>query len=73
LSTGRAERDTDPFQRGAYSFFKPGQLIGLAPHLATREGRLRFAGDHTSHRPGFMHGALASARRVADEIGRDPP
>jgi monoamine oxidase len=26
------------------------------------------AGGGTSYRPGFMHGALASARRVVDEI-----
>jgi monoamine oxidase len=60
--------DTDPFQRGAYAYFKPGQLTALGPHLARAEGRIHFAGDHTSHRPGFMHGALASARRVVEEI-----
>jgi monoamine oxidase len=60
--------DEDPFQRGGYATFKPGQLTRLAPHLGLAEGRLHFAGDHTSHRPGFMHGALASARRVVAEI-----
>lgn len=63
--------DADPFQRGAYAYFKPGQMIGVAPHLGRAEGRLHFAGDHTSHRPGFMHGALASAHRVLAEIA-DP-
>jgi len=29
---------------------------------------LHFAGDHGSHRPGFMHGALASAQRAVAEI-----
>jgi monoamine oxidase len=61
--------DSDPFQRGAYAYFQPGQVTGLAPHLSAPEGRLHFAGDHTSQRPGFMHGALASAQRVLDEIG----
>jgi monoamine oxidase len=60
--------DTDPFQCGAYAFFKPGQLTRLAPHLGRAEGRIHFAGDHTSHRPGFMHGALASAHRVLAEL-----
>lgn len=60
--------DTDPLQLGAYAYFKVGQLTGLAPHLASAEGRVHFAGDHTSHRPGFMHGALASARRVVAEV-----
>jgi monoamine oxidase len=60
--------DSNPFQRGAYAYFKPGQLTRVAPHLARAEGRVHFAGDHTSHRPGFMHGALASAHRVLAEI-----
>jgi monoamine oxidase len=29
---------------------------------------VHFAGDGTSHRPGFMHGAVASAKRVVAEI-----
>jgi monoamine oxidase len=60
--------ETEPFQRGAYAYFKPGQLTELAPAAAAPEGVIHFAGDGTSHRPGFMHGALASARRVVDEI-----
>jgi monoamine oxidase len=60
--------DTDPNQLGAYAYFKVGQLTALGPHLASAEGRFHFAGDHTSHRPGFMHGALASARRVVAEV-----
>lgn len=62
--------DEEPYQLGAYAYFKPGQLTGLLPHLMRAEGRLHFAGDHTSWRPGFMHGALASAKRVVDEITR---
>jgi monoamine oxidase len=65
--------DRDPFQRGAYAYFKPGQLTRVAPQLGRAEGRLHFAGDHTSHRPGFMHGALASAHRVLAEIAAASP
>lgn len=61
--------DEDPCARGAYAYFRPGQMRELAPALAAAEGVLHFAGDHTSYRPGFMHGAVASARRVVAEIG----
>lgn len=60
--------NSDPYQRGAYAYFKVGQLTSLGPALAQADGRLHFAGDHTSHRPGFMHGALAAADRVVAEI-----
>jgi monoamine oxidase len=60
--------DSEPFQRGAYAYFKPGQVRALAPHLGSPEGRCHFCGDHTSQRPGFMHGALASAWRVLTEL-----
>ncbi len=60
--------DEDPLQKGAYAEFSPGQISTLVPELARVEGRVHFAGDQLSHRPGFMHGALASARRVVKEI-----
>jgi monoamine oxidase len=59
---------SDPFQQGAYAYFKVGQFTSSGPALARAEGRLHFAGDHTSHRPGFMHGALSAAQRVVEEI-----
>jgi len=58
----------DEFARGAYAWYRPAQLTGAAVAMAEPEGRVHFAGDHTSYRPGFMHGALASARRVVGEI-----
>jgi monoamine oxidase len=58
----------DPWAGGAYLQFLPGQLYDLKPHFARAEGRIHFAGDHTSHLPGWMQGALASGHRVADEI-----
>jgi monoamine oxidase len=60
--------DEDPFARGAYAWFAPGQLTDFGDGLASPEGRIHFAGDHTSYRPGFMHGAVASAKRVVREI-----
>jgi monoamine oxidase len=68
VSTASKCWDTDPYQLGAYLYFRPGQLTRIVAPLARAEGRLHFTGDHTSHRPGFMHGALASAMRVVREI-----
>ena len=62
----------DPWAKGAYSWFKPGQLALMPPHANAPEGRVHFAGDHTSALPGWMQGALASAQRVVDEIQRAP-
>jgi monoamine oxidase len=58
----------DPWAGGAYLQFLPGQLYDLKPHFASREGRIHFAGDHTSYLPGWMQGALMSGQRVAEEI-----
>ncbi len=57
----------DPWQRGAFAFHTPGQ-IGFIETLATAEGRIHFAGEHTSVWAGWMQGALESGRRVVREI-----
>jgi monoamine oxidase len=58
----------DPWAGGAYLQFLPGQLYDLKPHFAKPEGLVHFAGDHTSHIPGWMQGALMSGHRAAAEI-----
>ena len=62
--------DTDPWARGGYSWYKVGSLASIVPHLATPEGRVHFAGEHTA--PFVLHatlqGALESGIRVAREI-----
>jgi monoamine oxidase len=60
--------DSDPLARGAYAWYAPGQLLRFLPHLAHPEGRLHFAGDHTSLLPGWIEGALESADRAVTEI-----
>jgi monoamine oxidase len=60
--------DEDDWARGAYAWFQPGQMTSLLPHLAHPEGRIHFAGDHTSSTPGWMEGALQSAERVVGEV-----
>jgi len=64
----RVAWDREPFVRGAYACFTPGQLTQHAAAAAAPEGVIHFAGDGTSYRPGFMHGAVASAKRVLAEI-----
>jgi monoamine oxidase len=58
----------EPWARGAYAYFAPGQMASLGPHLQTIEGRVHFAGCHTSAWPGWMQGALDSGRRAANEV-----
>lgn len=64
--------DEDEWARGACAYFKPGQVHELAPHLASAEGRVHFAGDHTSAWSGWMQGALQSGHRAACEIALAP-
>lgn len=61
--------DEDTWARGASSFYKPGQFTSLLPHVARPEGRIHFAGEHTSvWIDGWMQGALESGNRVAAEV-----
>jgi monoamine oxidase len=57
----------DPWERGSFALHTPGQ-IGFIDTLARVEGRIHFAGEHTSAWTGWMQGALESARRVTAEI-----
>lgn len=58
---------TDPWQRGAWAQYNVGQIRNI-PLNARREGRIHFAGEHTSCWNGWMQGALESAHRVIREI-----
>jgi monoamine oxidase len=60
--------DADEWARGAYAWFKPGQMTSLLPHVARPEGRVHFAGEHASSLFGWMQGALESGNRAAQEI-----
>lgn len=60
----------DPWQQGALPLFGPGQLSFIAAG-ARREGRVLFAGEHTSRWHGWMQGAFESAQRVVGEIWDD--
>lgn len=58
----------DPWARGCSSWYKPGQMSELWPHIARPEGRVHFAGDHTSAWIRWMQGALESGNRAAREV-----
>jgi monoamine oxidase len=56
------------YSLGEAAIFTPGQLHEY--HAATRtiEGRVHFAGEHTSLKPAWIEGALESATRAAVEV-----
>ncbi len=57
----------DPWQRGAYVVYLPGQQKWY-PEICKPEGGVWFAGEHASPFPGWMQGALMSGIKAAREI-----
>jgi monoamine oxidase len=72
--TGRAYEDhwaVDPYVMGAYSYFRVGQAATYGPLAAATEGRVHFAGEHTSlEHQGFLDGAVETGERAARQILR---
>jgi len=60
--------DHEQWSRGAYAWFRPGEMTSMLPHIVSPEGRIHFVGDHTSPAPGWMNGALQSGNRAAREV-----
>jgi len=60
----------EPYARGAYTYFQPGQMSTLLSGAQQPEGLIHFAGEHTSAWHGWMNGALESGNRVAAEINQ---
>ena len=58
----------EPWSRGAFAVFHPGQMSTMAADIARPEGRIHFAGEHTSAWMGWMEGALESGERAANEV-----
>lgn len=58
----------DPFSLGAHSLFLPGQITSWLPEIIRPEGRIHFAGEHTSIYSASMEGAIESGVRAAKEI-----
>ncbi len=58
----------DPYARGAYSYFGPGQIRRFQQLMAHPWQRIHFAGEHTAISSPGMESALESAERAAQEI-----
>ncbi|MBI3651985.1 MAG: FAD-dependent oxidoreductase [Acidobacteria bacterium] len=58
----------DPLAKGGFTYFEPGQMATLLPLAQRPEGRIHFAGEHTSAWHGWMNGALESGNRAAEEV-----
>ncbi len=58
----------DPWVRGAYASFRAGQVTSWHPRIVHPEGRIHFAGEHTSIFRATMEGAIESGVRAAREI-----
>jgi monoamine oxidase len=58
----------DPWERGAYASFRVGQMTAWLPRIVRPEGRIHFAGEHTSIFPATIEGAIESGVRAAGEI-----
>jgi monoamine oxidase len=69
---GRAFLDfpyLDPWVRGSYAGFGPGQYTDFWGCLGDQEGPVHFAGEHTStHSQGYLNGAVESGERAAREV-----
>ena len=60
--------DTDEYSRGGHAYFAPGQFLSAFPRIRQPEGRVHFAGEHTSAWFGMMNGAVESGLRAASEF-----
>jgi len=63
----------DAWAGGAFAVFHPGQMSAIMPDIARPEGRIHFAGEHTSSWMGWMQGALESGERAAHELLEGAP
>jgi len=58
----------DEFAGGAFALFDPQQQTLLQPAIIAPEGRIHFAGEHTSLAHAWIQGAIESGLRAASEI-----
>jgi monoamine oxidase len=58
----------EPYTRGSYAAFGPGEVTAHWKMLFEPAGRLFFAGEHATPIQGFMEGAVESGQRAASKI-----
>jgi len=63
--------EEDPYSKGAWVCYRPGQLSRFGPTLGESEGRLAFAGSDTATGwTGWIDGAIESGERAAEYVDR---
>ncbi|MGD1950063.1 MAG: FAD-dependent oxidoreductase [Leptolyngbyaceae cyanobacterium] len=60
--------DNHRWSLGAWSLIRPYQQLSLYEHVISPEGRIYFAGKHTSTNQGWMQSALESSLRAVQEM-----
>ena len=58
----------NPYSGGCFTLFTPGQSRDLERYLSQPEGKIHFAGEHTSSFHGWIEGAIESGIRAAIEV-----
>jgi monoamine oxidase len=58
----------DPFARGDWAVWEPGQVTKFAHEVGKAHGRLHFCGEHTAISNRGMEGAMESGERAALEV-----
>jgi monoamine oxidase len=59
----------DPWTRGSYAAYTPGQVTKYWGYAGIPEGNVHFAGEHTStYSQGFLNGGVESGQRAAIEV-----
>lgn len=58
----------EPFSRGSYLIFGPGDLLAWGRRLAEPYGHLHFAGAEASTLPSYLEGAVQAGERAATEV-----
>jgi monoamine oxidase len=59
----------DPWVRGSYAAYLPGQVTRYWHNVGPADGTVHFAGEHTStYSQGFLNGGVESGNRAAIEI-----
>ena len=61
----------DPYTRGAYALYRPGQWFTVRPVLQQPHDRVLFAGEHLADWQGFMEGAVNSGEEAAATLLQD--
>ena len=58
----------DPFARGGWAFFKPGEINRFASEMGRPHGPIRLCGEHLARDARGMEGAMESGVRAARDI-----